>query len=208
MRIPAIGWLLAGAVCALIAGCASGPTYSPETFMTAREAFPTPATLPDQASAQATRTSVYNAAFEDVYRAANVSASQAQFHIDGEQKSAGHILASRSLRMVPKNVNLDSSTEHMYFYSIVVRELGPKSTEVRISVKVQGKCIMLGAGRRAALGVFSLGLTEALNMSGNQQTNCTALSSGTWAARDYSNSEDMLRFLTFVRNNLLAAGAL
>lgn len=173
----------------VISGCSIGPTILPDRFMGSGDAFPSSeAATPPAEFSEATRSSTFNAAFEDVFRAASVAASNAQLHIESEHKSSGFIVASRAVKMIPRGTDNTQPSEHIYFYAVVVRELGPKRTDVRISAKVQGRC--------------------QLSILPGHREYCRKLSSGMWAVSQHGTTEELLRFLTFLRNNLIAAGAI
>ncbi|CAN5255699.1 hypothetical protein BH09PSE6_BH09PSE6_12590 [soil metagenome] len=149
---------------------------------------------------EAMKTAVYEASFEDVFRVANVSASQAQLNVEDVQKKAGQIFATRSVMITFQQ----DSTAARYFYLISVKEMAAKRTQVRIAAKVQGKCERLGAGFRAFTGVFTLGVSEiALAPMASQ---CKDLSSPNWALDRLSAETEMAQFQTFMRNSLIAAG--
>ncbi len=188
------------------AGCA-GARLQPDRLMGIQDAFPKGTdTSPPAAFSEAAKTNVLEAPYEDVFRAASVAASQAQFNVEHVQKSRGLILASRPVKMRPHGTSADypewQITDHAYFYAVSVRELGPKRTEVRISAKVQGRCGMWSAGMYVMTG--GLG-TAYFN---EQNARCRELSSGMWAIGSHNTAQEMGQFLTFLRNNLLAAGML
>jgi hypothetical protein len=171
--------------------------------MEAREAFPGQASLIPPASArEASRSAQFAAPYDDVFRAAVVAAGQALLNIEEQQKSAGMVYASRSLTMPPHGTSeaRRKRTQHTYFYAISVRELGPKTSEVRISAKVQGGCDMVGAG----IYMLTAGvLTKQFN---DENDRCRALTAGMWADGEHSSEPEMQQFLALLRNQLVAAG--
>lgn len=190
-----------------LSACMSAPSLQPKQFMTLRQAFPDPATrMPPTTLPDAAVFSAFDASFEDVFRLASVSASQAQFHVEEQYKSEGLILASRSVLMRPHGTAAEkaqpswASTPHLYFYAISIRELGPKQTEVRLAAKVQGKCGLWPASLKFA----SLGI--GVPMMNQENAHCEELSKGMWATDAHTSAAEMKQFLIFLRNNLLAAG--
>jgi len=145
--------------------------------------------------------SVYEASFEDVFRLAKVSASQAQFLIEKSDKNNGLIYASKSTRL---GVHIASKTpseqvggrtggtvnsERRYFL-IRVKELTGESTEVTIANKVQYECTV---------------------QTGNpivDPTPCYQMSEVHWPVGPQKDSTPMEMFHQFLNNNLISAGLL
>jgi hypothetical protein len=143
---------------------------------------------------------VFNAPFEDVYRAANVSVSQVQWLIQKESKAQGIILAIQILEMLPPvttaNCPLNGGAnsrprQRNYYYAVVIKEKGPKSTEITAVAKVQGGCEH-----------------KACFAAPSNNRACEAYASLHWATRDDSALPQLTQFMTFIRNNLIAAGLL
>ena len=196
--------LLAISIIVVMSGCAIYPedNLQPSRLMTIGQAYPNlEAMAPPAAFADSSRVTTYQAPFEDVFRIASVTASQVQFYVEDTQKSRGVILASRSAMMQPKGtMSGHLTTEHQYYYAILVRELGPKRTEVRISSKVQGKCAMW----HGSMHVASLGTLSSQIVQDNER--CEKLSKGMWASGAQTSVVEMQQFHTFLRNGLIAAG--
>jgi hypothetical protein len=168
----------------------------PARFMTAEEAFPSSDQSEPPAGSEASNKSVFNASYEEVFRASSVSAPLAMLQIQKEDKHSGVILATRSV---------STAGMRMYFYSIRVKELGRKRTEVTIVAKLQGKCTP-HPGIATALDVATVGMVHgALS---EEQKDCEHLIAGLWAEGKFSSAQEMSQFMIMVRNNLVAAGVL
>lgn len=192
-------------LCAALIGCSMGRIV-PERFMTVDQAFdPAGGYTPPAENPDAMKKSIFNVPFEDVYRAVEVSMSQAQFNVESENKAGGVILATRTVEMPIGIYYSDMSTpyRHTFFYAASVKELGPRKTEVTIAAKVQGQC---GVGNKAAITLMTMGVTAG--SVGTWEENCFKLAGGMWVAGKYHQDKEFGQFLTFVRNNLIAAGVL
>lgn len=184
---------------AFTAGCTS--TY-PDRFLTVNEMFGTE-TKPPAEMSDAFKKSIFEASYVEVFRAATISASQAQFNVESEDRKKGEILATRAVMQQPIGTSPLSPTQHIYSYMISLKELGPKKTEVSIAARIQARCMKEST---AAIGCLTLGMVLPIAISRNKR--CEKLSAGMWASGDYASGQELGNFLTFVRNNLIAANAI
>jgi len=178
-------------------GCVTWVYLQPQVH-TAEEAFAESSrdVQPPQGS-PAVKSAVFDASFEQVYRAASVSTSQALFELEKEDARAGRIFAKRIAEheAIPVSWGTESTT-HTYFYKITVKELAPKKSEVTILARVTATCALSHSIDRM------MSTAEKLEADDNH---CRALSAGTWAG----NAQPQLsQFMVLVRNNLIAARAL
>jgi hypothetical protein len=164
----------------------------PERFVRVGEAYSSKDYLQntEQIPQDSFKKMLFQAPYEDVFRAASVSASQAQFSVEEEKKAEGVILATRTAKEQPPQIYPMSPVNQQphqrnYYYAILVKEKGPKSTEVVIMAKVQGKC-----------------LTELLI----SPAVCKAYATPHWASGHDNAMQDLNQFIVFLRNNLIAAG--
>ena len=185
----------------LLGGCASGKGWIPTSFAGIDEAYPQGGLLGSASSApsESMRKSVFNAPYQDVFRAASISVSQAQWFLQKEDKAGGAILATRILQIQPPpgistcpaggGYNLHP-TQRNFYYAVLINEKGPKSTEVSVFVKAQGRCF------------------HTTRCFGHSEYICDEYASLHWATVRDNALPDLTQFLTFVRNNLIAAGLL
>jgi hypothetical protein len=187
----------------------------PERFATVKEAFPQNSLPPSQTDLppETTVKATFAAPYVDVFRAVMVGATQAQFNVESEDKSKGIILATRVFNAPPpvgKAGSVFPSSKHRYYYGIVIKETGPKSTEVQMVAKRQLECHKFGPGDYLAASiliivVLGLGLIYEF-WTGNDK--CDTFAQVQLAAGKHNSEEQMAQFITFTRNNLIAAGAL
>jgi hypothetical protein len=196
-------------ICTLVTLCCfltSCYTIVPEHYDVMNKAYP-PNDMASPASAppESIKKSTFEAPYEDVYRAATIAASQAQFNIESSDKSKGLILAER-IALTGK-VGDNAVTQTKFFYAITVKELGPKVTEVAISSKAQTKCRYTSPGTHVVTTIFSFGIwllfIPAIVALDNQ---CKEAAEIHWDAT--MSLEQLTQFMTFTRNNLIAAGVL
>lgn len=199
------------AVAALcMAGCISTPPLA--DLAPLEDVFPQAPAEAEYASIpqQAVKTAVYEAPFEDVFRLASVSASQAQLNVERVDRQGGVILATRATMMAPDTVmNGGELLPHRYYYVIRVKELESRRTEVRVAAKVQGTCRITGGKNRAILGVMSLGMSEVAGagaLFGAEDKACREVMTPRWAAGRQSTEPELANVQTFLRNHLLAQG--
>ena len=179
--------LLLGTTMVLMTACVAPATDVMPQFMTVQEAFGPSGSDEPPKDSKAIKTNIFDASYEEVFRAASVSTSQAQFEIQSEDKHRGVILATREVQ------GSGYWFPRIFFYSIRLKELGPKRTKVTIVAKVQAAC-------------------TRFNWGGASETNalCDKVSKGAWADLGgiFLAAPELSQFMIFVRNNLLAAGAL
>ncbi len=156
-----------------------------------------PAAEADAAPVGSKRSNTFAASYQEVFRAAVVGASQNQINVESENRSRGYILGTRAIQMVPL-VNRCPNSEGLngralplrYYYVIAVKEKGPKATEVVAAVKAQGTC-------------WSGNCFESVD-----KAQCAAYSKPHWATSQENPDETLTQLMVFIRNNLIAAGAL
>ncbi len=173
----------------ILSGCGS---WVPERFVRAGEAYSSKDYLKnfEHLPQDSFKKMVFQAPFEDVFRAASISVSQSQFSLEEERKAEGVILATRIVEALPpqdRPIAPGNQRPHQrnYYYAIVVKERGPKTTEVIIAAKAQGKCL-----------IDPLSNTSA----------CKAYSIPHWATGHDAATQDLNQFMIFLRNNLIQAG--
>lgn len=177
----------------------------PEHYDTMNQAY-LPNEIPSSSSAppESIKKSTFEAPFEDVFRAVTVSASQAQFNIESSDKSKGMILAER---IAPTGrVGDNNVTQTKFFHAIAVKEVGSKVTEVTILSKAQTRCGYQSAGTHVGLTILTFGIwllfIPPMVALDNQCKDAAKLH---W---DTMSLERLTQFMTFIRNNLIAAGVL
>jgi hypothetical protein len=192
-------------------GCAMDQHWLPERPASVQEAFPNLTPPPDTSVAeQAVVQQFFNAPFEDVFQAVNQSAAQAMLQIQHQDKRSGLILATEPVRRQPSDRVFTS-----FYYAIQVKEQGPRRSAVTVMAKVQYPCHYQDSG--AGWHIATLGMATALEAGGKQT--CERLTAVRWAASLPSDKAvtlpfapnrgpEIARFFSFVRNNLLAAGAI
>lgn len=190
-------------VCALsLGGCAS--TYLPEKWSSLDEAFPPRERLrSSEVPSESQQRGIFAAPYEDVYRAAMTSLSQAQYNIGYEDKKSGSLAGTRIVQAPPGpgvGDNAVMPTERRYFVTVSVQERGPKSTEVLVAAKAQGRCQLTPA----VAHIITAGASAMMGVNDK----CRAYSELHWASGNTSASQDLNSLLNFIRNNLLAAGVL
>jgi len=196
----------------------SGCTVTvPERFATLQEAYPPNESLtpPPDAPPDSYKKGTFAAPFEDVFRAVNVAASQAQLNVESTDKRKGQILATRFAQVQPRGFSGDYSLKTFastYSYMIAVSEKGPKTTEVLASSKVQITCERVTAlgwiGRTLAVPLTFGLMLVVLPFQIRDDNRCADLSTAQWATGELSSQQELDRLLIFTRNNLIAAGAL
>jgi hypothetical protein len=183
-----------------LAGC--GHVWIPTRFGTMEEAYSLgdPLRSTEGVPSESMQKVVFNAPYEDVFRAADVSASQTQWLIQKESKAEGIILAIRVLQIPPPPDTADCPnaaganrrpTQRNYYYAVVIKEKGPKSTEITAVAKVQGRCEH-----------------KSCFLEPTANAVCERYASLHWATGHDSAMSELTQFMTFIRNNLIAAGLL
>ena len=187
-------------LCAL-GGCDPTARWSPLRFATLEEAFPY-ANLFDSTAGipnDSIKKNLFNAPYEDVFRAVSISVSKAQMLLEKEDKKTGVILAVRMIQAPPPPglpncvLALQGNTrpqQRNYYYAILVREKGPKSTEVTAVAKAQGRCIYGPC------------------LQGPPPSTCHEYASVHWATAHENSLQELSQLMIFIRNNLIQAGLL
>lgn len=152
--------------------------------------------------------SVFEAPYEDVFRAVSVAASQAQFNVESTDKKSGVIRATRTVAV--KNRVGGGSATRIYYYEIVVKEMGAESTEVTVFSKYQESCTRSSGftWTMVSLLTFGIALPTALIAYPVERRQCNRAAELQWATEDYNSLQEMGQLMTFIRNNLIAAGVL
>ena len=199
-----------------LAGCAVTDVWLPEKEATVQEAFRTVEPPPDpQVARQAVVRQVFQAPYEDVYRAASVAATKSLFNVEAQNKRVGHILATEIVRRQTNiNTQSDALEYDKFYYAVLVNELGPRRTQVTIMTKVQARCFYPEVG--VGIHIASLGTLAALNRTLNREETCKFRSNLRWAAVGSGDkyrvtpnrTAEMMQFMTILRSNLINAGAL
>jgi len=179
--------LLAVVSLLLVTGCVTW-IILPEHWASAKEAFPDKkSTNPPHEKQDAYVVAKFRAPYEDVYRAALVSASQALFNVTEENKREGYILAERI-------TTTQGGQPVHYYYAIRIDEIHAKESHVTLAAKAQRMCkFIMGVGKDACTRVSELHwVDERLEIA------------------EYPNPEgtkaEMNQLIVFIRNNLIAAG--
>jgi hypothetical protein len=181
-----------------LTGCGAG--WIPTRFATLQEAYPPGDILRSMevVPSDSTIQKVFNAPYEDVFRAAIVSASQTQWLVEVQDKANGVILAMRVLQIMPPPDTADCQnnaganrrpSQRNSYYAVVIKEKGPKSIEVTAVAKAQGRCehkLCWGAPSANAV--------------------CERYASLHWATGHDNALSELTQFMVFISNNLIAAG--
>lgn len=179
-----------------------GPEFvrMPQRFAKVDEVFPPdkPPILPPDIPSDSYKKMVFNAPYEDVYRAAEVSATQAILSIESSDKAKG-VIKAELIKQI-------TAGEWHYFFEIALKEIGPKSTEVIVTSKEQGSCNIRTQGYVCCLGIMTVGLALAMEPARNKK--CEEISSVRWATGNTNVMQEMTNLMTFIRNNLLQAGVI
>jgi len=152
---------------------------------------------------------VFDASYEEVFRAASISVAQAMWEIDKQDKAAGVLFAHRVVsEPITKNypsvnnrctnelyAKLCLPKEHKYFYRVKTNELSAKQTEVVVESKLQGYC--------------DLHCTAPFGLAGRPWCNeykqsCGELRAG--ISLKANDQPEISQFVVLLRNNLIAAG--
>ncbi len=176
----------------LVTGCMSNIVV-PDRFSSALEAYPqnasviTKSDLPSGSS----KTSSFEAPYEDVFRAVTVSTGQAMLNIEYSSKDKGLILATKAAKVrnaFVSQINQAYEAERRHYLAIIVKEKGPETTEVKIVAKVQTPC-------------------QYNSMFGSSV--CGKEASVTYASDMWhSATTEMNNIMIFIRNNLYSSGLL
>src|SRR3569833_493054 len=205
--LSAVRWhaaLIGGPMLAvLLVGCT--PMQRNTVQNHAREAFPdlSGVVTGNGVPESATKVADYAVSYDDAFRAANESVSQAQLNVEEVENKKGSILATREAQQAggdgqPRVVR--------YFYAISVTALAANHSRVRIVAKTQAPCYAYSPVQRLMYDVGSLGLTETENTTLVPVfANCKDYERPNWPP---ATPPELAQFQVFVRNNLLAAGLL
>lgn len=203
---PHVACACALAIMLALSACATSPDRPLQT--SARQVFSdtSQAVSGNGVAAEAMKVAVYEAGFEDVFRVASVSASQAQLNVEQVDKKSGLIFATRDAMLLPGVSAYDQPVPHRFFYVISVTELDATRSQVRVVAKVQSECKKVRGGGRAVMGIFSFGMSEIALAPLNHT--CDKVSQIRWAQGTHTAALELGQFQVFMRSNLLAAGLL
>jgi hypothetical protein len=188
----------------LLTGCLPGlqMEWIPDRFATLQEVYAPGDLLRsiEVAPIDSNIKKVFNAPYEDVFRAAIVSAGQTQWLVEVQDKAKGVILATRVLQTPPpvgaganceaNNFANKNPTRRNYYYAVVITEKGPKSIEVTALAKAQGKCEHKGCLAR------------------ERHEECERYASVHWATGHDNAMSELSQFMVFINNHLIAAGVI
>lgn len=180
----------------LVQGC-GGVIHRPDQFAESVNVF-SQNQIPSDAPQNSKMSMIYKASYEDVFRMAKVSASQAQFLIEKSDRENGYIYASQSTRRGVHIATLTPSEQvggrtggtvvsEKRFYLIRIKELTGESTEVTIVNKVQYEC-----------RYDDDFLTDPKP--------CDQMSQVHWPVGPQINITNLENFHKFLNNNLISAG--
>ena len=139
----------------------------------------------------------YEAPYEDVFRIANISATQAMFSVESIDKSKGIIFAMKvTQEQGVWNYNACGSpkNEKRYFYAIKVTEIGPETTEILVLSKTQGAACYAGGA--------SVGTVVGSGMGLFRKDEAEAYATVHWSTK----LQDLLDYFNLIRTNLIAEG--
>ena len=176
-----------------ISGCV---TVLPKSFATPKEAYPSSKSFipPSNAPRDSFKRAVFEAPYDDVFRAVKVSVSQVMLNIESSNKAKGEILATSIKNTF--NPKTGDPREIRYYYGILVKEIGPETTEVTILAKRQRSCKSLSR----ATACLSFGATLPHIEECNEETVAVKLATDA--------VEQLSQFMTVTRNNLIASGVI
>lgn len=179
---------------------------TPKRYATNDELYP-PSVLPTEIPGYVGKATEFEAPFDDVWHAVTVSATQAQWKIHKSVKSKGVILATDPR---PKEHQSYGHNEVIAVYAIVVREKGPKVSEVLVMKRGQLDCVYFTTKWSESIGYYigtlGLGLLVANPRPWENEEKAEACEKK--SVVQWLFDSNMEQVLTFTRNNLLAAGAL
>lgn len=171
----------------------------PERFSTLKEVYPSDDVfdnlegIPPDSYKRAT----YQAPYEDVFRIANVSATQAMMSVESINKTTGIIYAMKVTQepgVWNYNACGSAKNEKRYFYAIKVSETGPEATEILILSKAQGAACYAGGA--------SIGTVVGSGMGLFKKDEAEAYATVHWSTK----LQDLLEYFSLIRNNLIAEG--
>lgn len=180
-------------------GCFPRGIVLPERFSTLKEVYPSDDVfdnlegIPPDSYKRAT----YQAPYEDVFRIANVSATQAMMSVESINKTTGIIYAMKVTQepgVWNYNACGSAKNEKRYFYAIKVSETGPEATEILILSKAQGAACYAGGA--------SIGTVVGSGMGLFKKDEAEAYATVHWSTK----LQDLLEYFNLIRNNLIAEG--
>jgi hypothetical protein len=165
--------------------------YNP---LTAQEALD-PAHTSDPASRAWMKKVMFDASYEEVFRAATTAATQTQWEIEKQDKHAGIVFAKRLAKETIPIAGRMETTVVSHLFRVTVTELGAKETEVVIAAKTQWFCI---PGKHYLLSPLSKDQIKEDN------ERCQKFREGMWEGA--TGLPEVSQFVVFLRNNLIVAG--
>ncbi len=189
------------------AGCVS---TKPERFATVQEAFPINEPLSTNGlSHDSFRSAVYEAPFDDVFRAATTAITFADFNIESSDSANGIILASNENTYRSRN-SFGGDFNRRHSFAVVLTKKGRTSTEVTIYSKIQSTCRYMGLISSVLFIVVSAGVgvlyTPVLILD---YSTCSELAELHWVTESQeSKAPKMAEILTSIRQKLMTSGAL
>ena len=178
----------------LLSGCLGTTNFVvPDRFATISEVYPPTVAeiLPPGLPVGSNKKANFAAPYEDVFRAVIESTGQALLNIEASDKNSGLILATKATRVpnawdAPANRNYEAERRH--FFAIVVAEKGAESTDVQIVTRVQTSCQY----------------NDSYGDDVCEKEATVQYATDFW----HSSMTEMNNLITFIRNNLYAAGVL
>ena len=180
-------------------GCFPRGIVLPERFSTLKEAYPSDDVFDNLEGVppDSYKKVTYQAPYEDVFRIANISATQAMFSVESINKSAGIIYAMK-ITQEPGVWNYSAcgsaKNEKRYFYAIKISETGSETTEIIVLAKAQGAACYAGGA--------SVGTVVGSGMGLFKKDEAEAYASVHWSTK----LQDLLEYFNLIRNNLIAEG--
>jgi hypothetical protein len=170
----------------------------PEQFIRVTDVYPAGGAMNPPPPPLSVKQAQLEAPYEDVFRAATVAAAQAQFNIEKSDKRQGLILAEQVERL-PQYGQTGAITR---YYAIVIKETGPKASRVDIQAKAQIRCGTLSTSGWVITTILTLGIALIMLPT---ESDCRNRRELHW---DATSAQQMSQFISFTRNNLIAAGVL
>jgi hypothetical protein len=180
-------------------GCFPRGIVLPDKFSTLKEVYPSDDVFDnlEGISPDSHKRVAYQAPYEDVFRIANVSATQAMMSVESINKSTGIIYAMK-VTQEPGVWNYSACgsaiNEKRYFYAIKISETGPETTEILILAKAQGAACYAGGA--------SVGTVVGSGMGLFKKEEAEAYATVHWSKK----IQDLLEYFNLIKNNLIAEG--
>lgn len=180
-------------------GCFPRGIVLPDRFSTLKEVYPSDDVFDNLEGipADSYKRATYQAPFEDVFRIANVSATQAMMSVESINKTTGIIYAMKVTQepgVWNYNACGSAKNEKRYFYAIKVSETGPEATEILVLSKAQGAACYAGGA--------SIGTVVGSGMGLFKKDEAEAYATVHWSTK----LQDLLEYFNLIRNNLIAEG--